>query len=163
MQILDEGHLTDSQGSTVSFKNCYYHYDLKYWLRYYFSKPKKSTEKVKQSVETLLHKTFRPEFLNRIDAIVFFRMLAKTDVIKIAHIQVDLVKERLAERNITLEVTQEVLEKLADEGFEPEFGARPLKRAIQNLLSVPLAQYMLHNPGAQKVKALLKNNHITLQ
>lgn len=162
LQILDEGHLTDSQGRTVSFKNCVIIMTSNIGSDIILS-AKILDDKIKTSIEQLLHKQFRPEFLNRIDAIAFFKMLTRADVAKIAQLQVNLVKERLAERAIALDVSTEVIEKLADEGFQPEFGARPLKRAIQQLISIPVAQHLLHYPNVQKIKASLKNNAITLE
>lgn len=162
LQILDEGHLTDSQGRTVSFKNCIIIMTSNIGSDIILA-AKSIDDTVKRSIEQLLHKNFRPEFLNRIDAICFFKMLTKEDVVRIAEIQMNLVKARLAERNITLDVSKEVLEKLAEEGFEPEFGARPLKRAIQNLVTIPLAQHLLHKPETQQIKAAVKNGKIVLQ
>ena len=162
LQILDEGHLTDSQGRTVSFKNCIIIMTSNIGSDIILA-AKTLDDKVKQSIEALLHKHFRPEFLNRIDAVVFFKTLTKDDVVRIAQIQTDLVKQRLAERNITLDVSRELLEQLADVGFEPEFGARPLKRAIQNLLNIPLAQYLLQKPEAKQIKASVKDGKVVLQ
>lgn len=162
LQILDEGHLTDSQGRTVSFKNCIIIMTSNIGSDLILA-AKSIDDKVKQAIEQLLHKNFRPEFLNRIDAICFFKMLTKEDVVRIATIQMDLIKARLAERHIVLDVSKEVLEKLAEEGFEPEFGARPLKRAIQNLVTIPLAQHLLHKPETQHLKAVVKNGKIVLQ
>ena len=162
LQILDEGHLTDSQGRTVSFKNCIIIMTSNIGSDIMLA-AKTLDDKVKEAIEALLHKHFRPEFLNRIDAIVFFKTLTKDDVVRIAQIQVDLVKQRLAERHIILDVAREVLEQLADVGFEPEFGARPLKRAIQNLINIPLAQYLLHKPETKQIKASVKNGKVVLQ
>lgn len=162
LQILDEGYLTDSQGRTVSFKNCIIIMTSNIGSDLILA-AKTIDDKVKHAIEQLLHKNFRPEFLNRIDAICFFKMLIKEDVVRIANIQMNLVKARLAERNIVLDISKEVLEKIAEEGFEPEFGARPLKRAIQNLITIPLAQHLLQKPETQLVSANLKNGKIVLQ
>ncbi len=162
LQILDEGHLTDSQGRTVSFKNCIIIMTSNIGSDIILA-AKTLDDKVKQSIEALLHKNFRPEFLNRIDAIIFFKTLTKDDVVRIAKIQTDLVKQRLAERHITLDVTKEVLEQLAEVGFEPEFGARPLKRAIQNLINIPLAQHLLRKPETKQIKVSVKNGKVVVQ
>lgn len=161
LQILDEGHLTDSQGRTVSFKNCIIIMTSNIGSEIILQ-AKKIDDKVKQEIEKLLHKHFRPEFLNRIDAIVFFRMLSQEDVVKIAQLQINMLINRLAERDVNLIIHDEVVKYLADEGYEKEFGARPLKRAIQNYLSIHISQFILNNPKAKVIQANLKNNKIVL-
>jgi ATP-dependent Clp protease ATP-binding subunit ClpB len=152
LQLLDEGHLTDSQGRKVSFKNTIIIMTSNIGSDRILASPE-ITESVKREVELLLHKLFRPEFLNRIDAIVFFRRLQERDMLAIVQLQIDELKKRLAERSVTLTITDAALAFLAQEGYEPEFGARPLKRAIQNLLNVPLAQELLKNPHAHMMHA----------
>lgn len=162
LQILDEGRLTDSQGRTVSFKNCIIIMTSNIGSSVILAAPT-ITQKIQDDILRLLHQQFRPEFLNRIDEIVFFNRLSQDDVEKIAHLQMDEVKKRLAERNITIVVDKEVYHKLAQEGYEPEFGARPLKRAIQSFIIVPLSQYLLKKPGVTKVHITLENDQITLK
>lgn len=162
LQILDEGHLTDSQGRTVSFKNTIIIMTSNIGSDLILAAKKIDTD-VKESINQLLQRHFRPEFLNRIDAIAFFKMLTQEDVVKIAAIQINQLKDRLAERQITLQVDDTALKKLAEDGYEPEFGARPLKRVIQNELSVPLAQFLLHKPETKNIKAVLKNGRISLE
>ncbi len=89
-------------------------------------------------------------------------MLTHKDVVRIAKIQIDHLKERLLERNIELTVSNEVLDKLATLGYEPEFGARPLKRAIQNFIGAPLSQYLLKHPETKTITIAVKNDAITI-
>lgn len=148
LQILDEGHLTDSQGRTVSFKNCIIIMTSNIGAEIILQAPELD-QKVKDDVEKIVHRTFRPEFLNRLDAIIFFKRLTQEDVEQIAHIQLDEITKRLHERNIELTVEPAVMRYLAQEGYEPEFGARPLKRVIQNAILVPIAQYLLRKDAKQ--------------
>lgn len=162
LQILDEGHLTDGQGRVVSFKNTIIIMTSNLGSDLILAAGTLN-DKVKRDIEQLLQKSFRPEFLNRIDAIVFFKALTKQDVVKIAGIQMQLLQKRLAEQQVTLTFAPDVLEKLAEEGYEPEFGARPLKRALQNLVIVPLAQFLLHKPEAKNVSVRLRNGSIAFE
>ncbi len=162
LQILDEGHLTDGQGRIVSFKNTIIIMTSNLGSDLILAAGTLN-DKVKRDIEQLLQKSFRPEFLNRIDAIVFFKALTKQDVAQIAGIQMQLLQKRLAEQQVTLTVAPDVLEKLADEGYEPEFGARPLKRALQNLVIVPLAQFLLHKPETKNVSVRLRNGTIAFE
>jgi ATP-dependent Clp protease ATP-binding subunit ClpB len=159
LQILDEGHLTDSQGRTVSFKNCIIIMTSNIGSHIILEAPE-LTEAVKQSVEKLLHQTFRPEFLNRIDAIAFFKQLSPENVHEIAKIHVEELVRRLAEQHIALTVSDATVSHLAELGYEKEFGARPLKRAIQRHLAVPLSQYMLKHPDIKKIDVSLKKDAI---
>lgn len=163
LQILDEGHLTDSQGRMVSFKNCIIIMTSNLGSNIILE-AQELTEKVKSEVEFILHKTFKPEFLNRIDAIVFFRSLNNSDVSKIALIQLNQLKKRLLQKDILLNFNDSVIDKISELGYEKEFGARPLKRAIQQYISVPLSRYMLTYP---KLKIInldldLDNNKIKI-
>lgn len=161
LQILDDGRLTDSQGRTVSFKNTIIIMTSNIGSELILAAGT-ITEEVKQSVQELLYKNFRPEFLNRIDAIVYFRSLTEKDVEKIAQLQVDRVINRLAERNITVSVSNQAVDKIAELGYSPTFGARPLKRAVQNYISVPLAQYILKNPQAHTITVSVQKGSITI-
>lgn len=161
LQILDEGHLTDSQGRTVSFKNCIIIMTSNIGSEIILNATE-LTESVKNQVEQLLHKTFRPEFLNRIDAIIFFKRLSQEDVERIAHNQLNDLQRRLQEKQITLSISNAAIKKLVEEGYEPEFGARPLKRAIQSLITVPLSQYLLQNPEIKNITVDCKKDAITI-
>ena len=161
LQILDEGHLTDSQGRTVSFKNCIIIMTSNIGSDIILES-KEITDKVKDQIEKLLHLKFRPEFLNRIDAIVYFRMLTQEDVEKIAAIQLEDLKKRLAERNVILTITKDALKKIAELGYEKEFGARPLKRAIQHYITVPVSQFLLRHSDATEITVKVKDGSIVL-
>ncbi len=162
LQILDEGHLTDGQGRTVSFKNCIIIMTSNIGSDLILQAHELSDE-VKHQIEQLLHRHFRPEFLNRIDAIVFFKMLTHKDVIRIAKLQLADLKERLEQRGIALSVSPEALDKIATLGYEKEFGARPLKRAIQQYIGVPVSQYLLRHPNASEIAVTVKNDAIAVE
>jgi ATP-dependent Clp protease ATP-binding subunit ClpB len=150
LQILDEGHLTDGQGRTISFKNTIIIMTSNLGSDIILE-AKELTEKVKSEVLKIVHKAFRPEFLNRIDDIVFFKSLHESAIEDIARIQLQEVTERLEERGIEFHVSDKVIKEIAERGFVKEFGARPLKRAIQSHIMVPVAQYLLKHPEAKKV------------
>lgn len=162
LQILDEGHLTDSQGRTVSFKNTIIIMTSNIGS-HLILEAKELDDKVKDQVEQLLQKSFRPEFLNRIDAIVFFKKLSEKDVEQIAQIQLQYVINRLLDRHITLSVDDNVLAHIAREGYSPEFGARPLKRVIQQQVLVPISQYLLKRPDAKNISLQMKNKKIVIE
>jgi ATP-dependent Clp protease ATP-binding subunit ClpB len=98
---------------------------------------------VKEAINALLKVTFKPEFLNRIDETIFFNRLGKPEILKIVDIQLELLKNRLREKKISLEATPKARAYLAETGYDPLFGARPLKRTIQNLVQNPLAKMVL--------------------
>jgi len=151
LQILDEGKLTDGQGRTVSFKNCIIIMTSNIGSDILLASTT-IDDKVKGQIEKLLHKTFRPEFLNRIDAIVFFKALSQEDIQAIAYIKLKELKKRLAEKNITLHITENVTKEVAKRGYSKEFGARPIKREIQTFVAVPISQFLLKNPDVQELK-----------
>lgn len=161
LQILDEGRLTDSQGRTVSFKNTIIIMTSNIGS-HVILEAKELTDKVKDQVEKLLQASFRPEFLNRIDAIVFFKKLSEKDVAQIAQIQLQTVINRLLEKHITLTIDDAVIQFLAEEGYSPEFGARPLKRTIQQYVLVPISQYLLKKPDAQNISLQLKAGKVVI-
>jgi ATP-dependent Clp protease ATP-binding subunit ClpB len=150
LQILDEGRLTDSQGRTVSFKNCIIIMTSNIGSQIILQAGK-ITPQVKDDIKKIVHTTFRPEFLNRLDAIVFFKMLTQDDVKRIALLQLQDLKKRVAERDIILTFSDAAIDAIADLGYEAEFGARPLKRAIQHYIASPIAQELLKNPDAKKI------------
>jgi ATP-dependent Clp protease ATP-binding subunit ClpB len=125
LQILDDGRLTDGQGRTVDFRNTVL----------IMTSNLRSVEQMREF--------FRPEFLNRIDEIVEFKPLTKEQLGEIVELQLERLRARLAERGIELELTDEAKQVLADAGWDPTYGARPLKRAIQRMLENPLALRLL--------------------
>jgi len=150
LQILDDGRLTDGHGKTVNFKNTiiimtsnlgtdeFQHQSLG------FSKDTKSEmERRNTAVEDALKKAFRPEFLNRIDATVIFQPLTRDQITSIVDLVLKDIQKRLAERKITVELTKAAKDRVAKEGFDPAFGARPLRRTMQRLIENPLSTKIL--------------------
>jgi ATP-dependent Clp protease ATP-binding subunit ClpB len=162
LQILDEGHVTDGQGRTVSFKNCVIIMTSNIGSEIILHAGA-VTDKVKYQIEQELHKIFRPEFLNRIDAIVFFRSLTKDDVTSIAALHIEKVTQRLKNQHITLHVDAPVIKEIAHRGYVPEFGARPLARAIQQYIMVPISQYLLVHPQTTEMRASLEDGQIVIR
>jgi ATP-dependent Clp protease ATP-binding subunit ClpB len=130
LQVLDDGRLTDGQGRVVDFKNTVIIMTSNLGSRY-FSEGQSDGEAVRQQVMDDLRAHFRPEFLNRVDEIVLFHQLTREDIKRIVEIQLERVEKRLADQNITLRVSDAAKESIAREGYDPVFGARPLKRVIQ--------------------------------
>lgn len=109
------------------------------------------SDTVKEGIKELLHKTFRPEFLNRIDAITFFRKLSQENIQQIAKVKIQELITRLAQKHVTLSITTSALKEVAIRGYNPEFGARPLTRSIQQYIMQPLAHERLKNPEAKSL------------
>ncbi|MDR0644313.1 MAG: ATP-dependent chaperone ClpB [Treponema sp.] len=141
LQILDEGRLTDGQGRVVDFKNVIIVMTSNLGSDIIFEA--KNPDTLKDSLMELLKQSFRPEFLNRIDETVTFNRLGLKEIRKIVDIQLKHLENRLAERKITLFLTKNAKDLLADRGFDPLFGARPLKRTIQTELENPLAKAII--------------------
>ena len=114
-------------------------------------------EKIKIEIESLLQKFFKPEFLNRIDSIVFFRKLNEKNVREIAAIMFIQIEKRILEKGFEIKISDSALMQIANLGYEPEFGARPLKRAIQNYLTVPLSRHILEYPEKKQINIDFKN------
>ena len=153
LQVLDNGRLTDAKGRTVNFKNSIIILTSNIGAQY-ISKMEKlgfSTaeddvnqyEDTKLKVLDSLKEYFRPEFLNRLDETIIFNILSPKAIKKIVQLQIDIVKERLEQKGITLEVSKSVLDHLALEGYTPQFGARPLKRIIQSKILTAIASLMI--------------------
>jgi ATP-dependent Clp protease ATP-binding subunit ClpB len=143
LQILDDGRLTDGQGRTVDFRNTVVIMTSN--LGAHIFREYEQPEKVRPLVMQELRNTLRPEFLNRIDEIVIFRPLGRDELGRIVDIQLGHLKRRLADKRIALDVTDRAKALLAQEGYDPTFGARPLKRAIQRLVQDPLALKLLEH------------------
>ena len=141
LQILDDGRLTDGQGRVVDFKNTIIIMTSN--LGSDIILEAKRPDDVKNALSELLKRRFRPEFLNRIDETVIFNRLDKAEIGKIVDIQLERLASSLLERKITLELTEEARDLLVERGFDPLFGARPLKRAIQSELENPLAKLVI--------------------
>jgi ATP-dependent Clp protease ATP-binding subunit ClpB len=141
LQVLDEGRLTDGQGRTVDFKNTLVIMTSN--LGSQFIQEDRDEDTIRGKVTELLKTAFRPEFLNRIDETVIFHRLSLREIKVIVGIQLRILQRRLAGRKLDIEVSDGAKEYLAREGFDPLYGARPLKRAIQRLVQDPLARRVL--------------------
>ena len=141
LQVLDDGRLTDGQGRVVDFKNSIIIMTSN--LGSDLILEAKNTDDIKEKINELLKVSFRPEFLNRIDEIITFTRLDKKYINAIVKNQIEKVAERLKDRRINLEVSNEAIEFISDVGYDAQFGARPLKRAIQNYIENPLAKEIL--------------------
>ncbi|KKU80850.1 MAG: ATP-dependent chaperone ClpB [Parcubacteria group bacterium GW2011_GWA1_47_8] len=165
LQVLDNGHLTDSKGRVVNFKNTVIiltsnigaeHIDRMQSIGFgTHGSDKTDYEQAKVRVTDSLKDFFRPEFLNRLDEIIIFDILTPEVIQNIVGIQVDIVKKRLADKEISLDVSGEVLAYLAKEGYDPHYGARPLKRLIQTKILTPVASLMIS-------QGVLKGGRVTV-
>ena len=142
LQILDDGRLTDSKGRTVHFKNTVLIMTSNLGSRE-IQEVEDDDSQVREAVTQVLHEHFKPEFLNRIDDIVIFHRLSREQITKIIDVQLERLHAMLHDRNISLVLEDSARELLAREGYDPNFGARPLKRAIQTLIQNPLAMKLL--------------------
>ena len=143
LQVFDDGRLTDSQGRTVDFKNTVLIMTSNVGSQRLAEDLTETDADLKRGMLRDLRAQFRPEFLNRIDAIVPFHRLGATQLGRIVEIQLGELRERLAERKVGLQVSPEALARLAEEGLDPVYGARPLKRVLQERLADPLAEALL--------------------
>ncbi len=145
LQVLDDGRLTDGQGRTVDFKNTVIVMTSNIGSQQIMELSAKESEEweIEATVKAQLRNYFRPEFLNRIDETIVFHPLAKEQLTKIVDVQLRGLEKRLAARELKLEVTDAAKKLLADEGYDPQFGARPLKRVIQQRIENPLASRLL--------------------
>jgi ATP-dependent Clp protease ATP-binding subunit ClpB len=173
LQVLDDGRLTDSHGRTVSFRNAVIILTSNIGSEFLASErstrsdksgPYELSEKVRKQVMDLLKASFRPEFLNRLDDVVLFKSLGKEQIAAIVRLQLADLRGRLAEQDMGLELTDSAIEWLAEKGFDPVYGARPVKRAIQRELETPIARKIVSGavmPGATlHVKATAEGLHI---
>jgi ATP-dependent Clp protease ATP-binding subunit ClpB len=155
LQIFDDGRLTDGKGRTVDFKNTVITMTSNVGLGL-----------SETNVREALRQHFKPEFLNRIDDIIVFKSLGKDEITKIIDIQLEALRRHLSERKLTFELTMVARETLFKEGYDPSFGARPLKRAIQRLLADPLALKILEGdiqPGDHLVADIDRNGEFVFQ
>ena len=149
LQILDDGRLTDGQGRTVDFKNTIIIMTSNLGSQVIQELGGRDDDKMRQMVMEAVRAHFRPEFLNRVDEILIFHTLSLAQIKQIVEIQLRRLQRRLAERKLGLNVTDKAKEFLAKEGYDPVFGARPLKRAIRRLLQDPLARRLLEREFAE--------------
>jgi ATP-dependent Clp protease ATP-binding subunit ClpC len=153
LQILDEGRLTDAQGRTVDFKNTVIIMTSNMGaerIQQHAREQEESFEQLKEDMMEIVRHHLRPEFVNRIDEIIVFQALTKDQIVEIARLMLDRTKRRLRAQDIEGEFTEAAVELIAEEGFDPEFGARPLRRAIQRRVDNELSRLVLSgelNPG----------------
>ncbi len=164
LQILDDGRLTDSKGRVVDFKNTVLIMTSNLGSR----EIQASTENpladrnIRTDVLQVLRDHFKPEFLNRIDDIVVFEQLSKDEIAKIIDVQLEKLRKNLEERGIAIELDQSARDLLVQEGYDPVYGARPLKRAIQSLIQNPLAVKLLNGEigSGQTVRVLAEDGEM---
>ena len=167
LQVLDDGRITDSQGRTVDFKNTIIiltsNLGSEYILEGITDKGEIS-EETKENVNTLLKKSFKPEFLNRLDEIVFFKPLKKKEVTKILDLLIVDLEKRLEDKHITLELTDKAKEYLIDNGYDEVYGARPLKRFVTKKLETLIAENILKQEikPSSKVNIDYENNQLVI-
>ncbi len=150
LQVLDDGRLTDGQGRTVDFKNTVIVMTSNIGSHLIQSMVGRPTEDIKEAVVDELKNHFRPEFLNRIDETVVFHALDAGNIEAIARIQLQVLIKRLEKIDLSLQVSEPAIQELAKVGFDPVFGARPLKRAIQQRIENPLSKLLLEGRFAPK-------------
>jgi ATP-dependent Clp protease ATP-binding subunit ClpB len=158
LQILDDGRLTDSKGRVVDFKNTVLIMTSNLGSREIMSVADDQNQ-VREAVNQILREYFKPEFLNRIDDIVIFGQLSRAEIEKIIDVQLEKLRKNLAERGIEIVLEDSAKELLSNEGYDPTFGARPLKRAIQTLIQNPLAVKLLNGEirGGQTIRVRAEN------
>ena len=144
LQVLDEGHLTDGQGRQVDFRNTIILLTSNIGAEHLLALPDNaSSNEAREPVMADVQAAFRPEFLNRLDAVVLFNRLGRDDMATIVDIQVDSLARRLNEQGLGIEVTEKAKLWIGDHGYDPQFGARPLKRLIQDEVHNRLAEAIL--------------------
>ncbi len=169
LQVLDDGQLTDGLGRKVDFKNTIIIMTSNIGVRQLkdfgmgvgfntSARQDNSEEHSKSVIQNALKKTFSPEFLNRIDDVIIFNSLDRADIFKIIDISLADLYKRLHGLNLNIELTQEAKEFVADKGYDPQFGARPLNRAIQKYIEDPLAEFILSNNPQDGAKLVAKLN-----
>ncbi|HEX7898744.1 MAG TPA: ATP-dependent Clp protease ATP-binding subunit [Planctomycetota bacterium] len=174
LQIMEEGRLTDSFGRNIDFKNTILIMTsnigaelLKNQAPLGFKKVSvdASYQGMKELLSKEVEKHFRPEFLNRLDDVIVFRPLSRTDLQSIIHLEIKFVEQRVAKKGIRITLTPEALEYLIDQGYNPDFGARPLRRAIERLVEDPLSEGLLRGEfkESKEVAISLKDKHLFFQ
>ncbi|MDP2228101.1 MAG: AAA family ATPase, partial [Moraxellaceae bacterium] len=160
LQVLEDGRLTDGQGRTVDFRNTVIVMTSNLGSDIIQSMTKESQyDEMKLAVMEAVGRHFRPELINRIDEVVVFHPLAESQMQGIAEIQLNRLRERLAERDLQLELSEGAMLRLVAAGYDPVYGARPLKRAIQTALENPLAQRLLAGEFVAGDTILVEEEH----
>ena len=167
LQVLDDGRITDSQGRTIDFKNTIIILTSNLGSEYILegiNNKGELTEEAKTQVEKLLKQSFRPEFLNRLDEIVFYKPLTQTEIGKILDLLISDLNKRLADQEITIELTDKAKQYLIDNGYDPVYGARPLKRFVQKKLETLIAREIIKQTilPKQNVKVDYNGNELVI-
>ena len=166
LQVMDDGRLTDGQGRTVDFRNTVIVMTSNLGSSIIQEMSAKlDYPKIKAAVMEVVGEHFRPEFINRIDETVVFHPLEKAQINHIATLQIGYLQKRLQAQDLDLEVSKEALDNLSAAGFDPIYGARPLKRTIQQQLENPLAQALLNGQfkAGQTIRVILKNKQLQFE
>jgi len=162
LQIMDDGRLTDGHGRTVDFKNSLVIMTSNIGSQSLASAGERDRDEIERRVKEALRERFRPEFLNRVDEVLIFNPLTKEDIRKIVEIQLELLRKRLEDKKIRITLTEEAKELLAERGFDPTYGARPLKRVIQRDIQNPLAMKILSGEVREgdSIEVVVRNGEI---
>ena len=168
LQVLDDGRITDSQGRTVDFKNTIIILTSNLGSSFLLDgigKDGEISDEAKDKVSALLKQSFRPEFLNRLDEIVYYKPLTREDIGKIIDLLVKSLEERLAERQIGLRITPAAKELVAENGYDPVYGARPLKRYLQSKVETLVARTMIADDveGGDTIVVGVENEAFTVK
>ncbi len=167
LQVLDDGRITDSQGRTVDFKNTIIILTSNLGSQYLLDGIDANgniSDEAKANVQQLLKATFRPEFLNRLDEIVFYKPLTRENIIKIVDLQLNEVNERLADKQISCTVTPEAKQFIIDSAYDPQYGARPLRRFIQHTVETLIAKEIIagdYVPG-DRLEVVMENGSMAV-
>jgi ATP-dependent Clp protease ATP-binding subunit ClpB len=165
LQVLDDGRLTDGQGRTVDFRNTILILTSNMGSQYLIDQTE-AYDVRKEQVMAVVRQHFRPEFLNRLDAMVMFNPLDKAELERIAKLQVEQLQKRLHDRRITLDITDEALQWLVNKGYDPAYGARPLRRLVQTAIGDPLAKEILagevHDGDTVVIATVPDGAHLTV-
>ena len=168
LQVLDDGRITDSQGRTVDFKNTIIILTSNLGSPYILEgidEDGRITEEARKAVDGLLKQQFRPEFLNRLDEIVFYKPLQKSEIAQIVDLLMADLQKRLADKQLTLALSPEAKEYIVDQGYDPVYGARPLKRFLQHKLETLLARMIIAEdlaPGT-RLEAVMENDDLAIK
>jgi ATP-dependent Clp protease ATP-binding subunit ClpB len=165
LQLLDEGRLTDGHGRTVDFKNTVVIMTSNIGTEFLAGEVKQSVAQGEELVMAALRQHFRPEFLNRVDEIIIFHGLSQEHLKQIVDIQVRRLKQLLADRHLGIDLTDAAKALIAEEGYDPAYGARPLKRVIQRQIQDPLALRLLQGEFGEgdRVRVDAVDGHLTFE
>jgi ATP-dependent Clp protease ATP-binding subunit ClpB len=143
LQVLEDGRMTDGQGRTVDFKNSVIIMTSNLGSQFILELATENRKEMERRVNAALREAFKPEFLNRVDETIIFNSLGRDEIKSIVDVQLKRLRQNLANRKLALEITEPAKALLADKGYDPVYGARPLKRTIQRLIQDPLAVKIL--------------------